>query len=109
MAQVQRSGKSSKSAGNAVSGKPQSAPIARGDAEPDPALVDAGQDTIGGDLRHRLISEAAYRIYAERGYVDGYDLDDWLQAEAAVDHPMSADALHDSDAAVQRIPPAGRP
>ena len=33
-----------------------------------------------------MISEAAYRRFAERGYEDGYDQDDWLQAEEDVDH-----------------------
>ena len=43
---------------------------------------------IGDELRHRMISEAAYQRYAERGYVDGLELDDWLQAEAEVDHRL---------------------
>lgn len=43
---------------------------------------------IGGELRHRMISEAAYQLYAERGYVDGLELDDWLQAEAEVDRQL---------------------
>lgn len=43
---------------------------------------------IGDELRHRMISEAAYQLYAERGYVDGLELDDWLQAEAEVDHRL---------------------
>jgi hypothetical protein len=33
-----------------------------------------------------MISEAAYALYAQRGYVDGYDVEDWLAAEAEVDH-----------------------
>ena len=37
------------------------------------------------DLRHRMVSEAAYYLYAQRGYTDGFDLDDWLVAEAQVD------------------------
>ena len=37
---------------------------------------------------HRMISEAAYQLYAERGYVDGLELDDWLQAEAEVDRRL---------------------
>jgi len=37
------------------------------------------------DLRHRMISEAAYYMYTQRGYADGYDLDDWLEAEAQVE------------------------
>ncbi|HJU21843.1 MAG TPA: DUF2934 domain-containing protein [Casimicrobiaceae bacterium] len=51
-----------------------------------PFVDGSAEDAIDGELRHRLISEAAYRLYAERGYADGYDVDDWLQAEAAVDH-----------------------
>jgi len=49
-------------------------------------FAEGAQDAIDADLRHRMISEAAYRRYAERGYADGYDLDDWLQSEAEVDH-----------------------
>jgi hypothetical protein len=43
-------------------------------------------ETLDADERHRMISEAAYELYMQRGYCDGYDLDDWLQAEAQVDH-----------------------
>ena len=43
-------------------------------------------DKLDPDLRHRMISEAAYHLYAQRGYIDGYHLDDWLQAEAQIDH-----------------------
>jgi hypothetical protein len=52
----------------------------------DQPFEEGAHDMIDADLRHRMISEAAYRHYAERGYEDGYDLDDWLQAEAEVDH-----------------------
>ena len=41
------------------------------------------------DLRFRMISEAAYRLYAQRGYVEGFELDDWFQAEAEVDRMLS--------------------
>jgi len=53
---------------------------------PDQPFAEGAQDAIDADLRHRMISEAAYHRYAERGYSDGYDVDDWLQAEAEVDH-----------------------
>ena len=56
------------------------------EAESDQPFAEGAQDAIDPDLRHRMISEAAYHRYAERGYEDGYDLDDWLQAEADVDH-----------------------
>ncbi len=49
-------------------------------------FAEGAHDELDPDLRHRLISEAAYHLYEQRGYSDGYDLDDWLQAEAQVDH-----------------------
>jgi hypothetical protein len=53
--------------------------------EPDQPFVEGAQDKIDLDLRHRMISEVAYHRYMDRGYADGYDVDDWLQAEAEVD------------------------
>ena len=32
-----------------------------------------------------MISEAAYHLYEKRGFVEGHAMDDWLEAEAAVD------------------------
>lgn len=58
------------------------------DDAPDQPFAEGAQDTIDPDLRHRMISEAAYHRYIERGYADDYDLDDWLEAEAAVDHVL---------------------
>jgi Protein of unknown function (DUF2934) len=49
-------------------------------------FVEGAQDMLDPDLRHRLISETAYRHLTERGYADGYEADDWLEAEAEVDH-----------------------
>ena len=51
------------------------------------------------DLRHRLISEAAYALFAQRGYRDGYDVDDWLEAEARIDG-----TLGDREAPMQEEP-----
>jgi hypothetical protein len=53
---------------------------------PDQPFVEGALDGIDPDLRHRMISEAAYHRYVERGYSDADDLDDWFQAEADVDH-----------------------
>ena len=53
---------------------------------PDQPFAQGAHDEIDPDLRQRMISEAAYRHYAERNYADGGDQDDWLQAEAEVDH-----------------------
>ncbi len=61
-------------------------PAPETDQLPDQPFVEGAHDVIDSDLRHRMISETAYRMYTERGYVDGFDVDDWLQAEAEVDH-----------------------
>ena len=65
---------------------PTIAPEQDPEATPDQPFVEGAQDAIDADLRHRMISEAAFHRYTERGYAEGYDLDDWLQAEAEVDH-----------------------
>ncbi len=41
------------------------------------------------EQREAMIREAAYHRYAKRGYTPGHDLDDWLAAEAELDHKMS--------------------
>ena len=43
---------------------------------------DGISDEIDPDLHHRLItvSETTYKLYLQRGYCDGYDIDDRLQA-----------------------------
>ena len=63
-----------------------------GDALDQP-FEEGSHDQIDPDLRHRLISEAAFELYKQRGYESGYELDDWLQAEAQVDHLL----LHGSN------------
>jgi predicted acyl esterase len=62
------------------------APEGDADQAPDQPFAEGAYDAVDPDLRHRMISEAAYRRYVERDYADGYDVDDWLQAEADVDH-----------------------
>jgi hypothetical protein len=54
--------------------------------EADMPFVEGADDSLDPDLRHRMISEAAYYLFTQRGYADGYEVDDWLQAEAQVDH-----------------------
>lgn len=53
---------------------------------PDQPFAEGVGDQLDPDLRHRLISEAAFHRQTERGYDEGYDREDWLEAEAAVDH-----------------------
>src|SRR5512135_3601260 len=60
-----------------------------GGSVPDRPFAEGAQDTTDPALRHRMIGEAAYRRYVERGYADGHDLDDWLQAEADVERLLA--------------------
>jgi len=55
-------------------------------SEPDQPFEEGAHDSIDPDLRHRLISEAAFDLYTQRGFVDGFDVEDWLSAEAQVEH-----------------------
>jgi hypothetical protein len=46
------------------------------------------QSLSGGvtlEERHRLISEAAYHRAEQRGFIEGFELEDWLAAEAEID------------------------
>jgi hypothetical protein len=36
------------------------------------------------ELTEELIRKRAYKLFEQRGYKHGHDLDDWLQAEAEV-------------------------
>lgn len=40
------------------------------------------------EQREVMIREAAYYHYAQRGFAPGHDLDDWLAAEAEIEHRM---------------------
>ena len=67
---------------------PRSTPILDESAENGAELPfeEGARDVIDPDLRHRMISETAYGMYVQRGYEDGHDQEDWLAAEAAVEH-----------------------
>ena len=90
MAQTQKAGPASKR-GAPVQGSEHPRSVATIEEEPprEQPFVEGAQDSIDVDLRHRMISEEAYRLYAARGYIDGYDVDDWLQAEASIDHLLT--------------------
>jgi Protein of unknown function (DUF2934) len=44
-------------------------------------MVDGNEET--DQLRQR-IAQRAYQLYAARGYLDGYDVQDWLEAEKEI-------------------------
>ena len=55
-------------------------------------MEDAPGAGAGADLepnvRYRMISEAAYHRYVDRGCADGFENDDWLAAEADVEREL---------------------
>jgi hypothetical protein len=55
-------------------------------------------EIVDPSVRHRMISDAAYALYARRGNVEGHDLEDWLTAEAEVDR-LLLDRYADASAA----------
>jgi hypothetical protein len=77
-------------AGNAAPPHPRSVPGIKPESEispePEQPFREGARDEIDPDLRHRMISETAYHLLAERGYADGFEVEDWQQAEASVDH-----------------------
>jgi len=64
------------------------APQDSAQADPDLPFAEGVHDAINPDLRHRLVSAAAFDRYAKRGYVDGYDQEDWFSAEDEIDHQL---------------------
>ena len=63
---------------------PRPIPTLPADDAPD---IDDTPD-IEPEVRYRMVSEAAYHRYLDRGCVDGYDVDDWLAAEADVEREL---------------------
>lgn len=45
------------------------------------------------EQRETMIREAAYYHFVERGYATGHDLDDWLAAEAELNHGTPTESL----------------
>ena len=48
------------------------------------------------ELTEDIIRERAYRLFEQRGYEHGHDLEDWLQAEAEITGKKSARADQDT-------------
>ena len=56
----------------------------------DPSLPFSEACGVDAEMRDRMITEAAYYRAEERGFVSGYELEDWLEAEAEVDQSLSS-------------------
>jgi hypothetical protein len=46
-------------------------------------------------MREALIRLAAYSFYERRGFIDGHELEDWLQAEMEIDRRAAAGVAND--------------
>lgn len=54
------------------------------------------------EQREKMIREAAYYRYAQRGYTPGHELDDWIEAEAALENMTDEFADFPPDIEVQQ-------
>jgi hypothetical protein len=53
------------------------------------------EESEAGRPTPEAIAKRAYELYLQRGSVPGYELDDWLQAEAELTAAAAADAAED--------------
>ena len=78
---------------------PQSAPSGATDATAAGALdvqaTEARSWQDDPETREALIRLAAYSFYERRGFIDGHELEDWLQAEMEIDRRAAAAAHAD--------------
>ena len=77
-------------ASNSLPADMRTIPESEGKPESEAVFSEDARAEMDDDLRHRIISEAAYNLYAQRGYVDGFEVDDWLQAESEVGRILGA-------------------
>ena len=60
--------------------------------EPVDSQPEVNDHKLTGERIHEIIERRAYELYQQRGEVEGYQLKDWLQAEAEVLALINADA-----------------
>ncbi|MEI7868621.1 MAG: DUF2934 domain-containing protein [Candidatus Methylumidiphilus sp.] len=61
---------------------------------PSPAFSEPSTvDPVEAEIRNRMVAEAAYYRAEARGFADGYELEDWLDAEAEIDLTIPLSAL----------------
>jgi HSP20 family protein len=51
---------------------------------------------------HQIIARRAYELFRARGFIDGHDLDDWLQAESEIVKPVPLEISETEDAITVR-------
>jgi hypothetical protein len=69
---------------------------ASAEGAPDAPTTEASAWQDDPEAREALIRLAAYNFYERRGFIDGHELADWLQAEMEIDRRAATGA--DADA-----------
>jgi hypothetical protein len=59
---------------------------------PDAPATEASAWQDDPQMREALIRLAAYSFYERRGFIEGHELEDWLQAEMEIDRRAAAGA-----------------
>lgn len=49
---------------------------------------------LDADMRRHMIAESAYFRAEKRGFLTGYEIQDWLEAEAEIDLTFPSSAMH---------------
>ena len=65
-----------------------------GDLVRESAPVSGASVGIGPEERYRMIAEAAYFRAERRAFTVGGELDDWIEAEAAIDRLIESGGSH---------------
>ena len=80
--------------------------VAQYEAQQSSTAVGSGEKTLDSSERaleiRQSIAVRAYQLFESRGRVDGYDLEDWLQAESEVLLPISAKTYEFEDEWITR-------
>lgn len=61
----------------------ESEPLAHAPTIEQPAALPLPSEITERELQSR-VRDLAYQLYVQRGYVDGHDLEDWLEAESII-------------------------
>ncbi len=68
---------------------------ASAEGAPDAPATEARAWQDDPQTREALIRLAAYGFYERRGFIDGHELEDWLQAEMEIDRRAAAGVAND--------------
>jgi hypothetical protein len=71
----------------------KTSPISHTSPWPAEAAAHAHPSPVDLEIRNRMIAEAAYYRAEARGFATGYELEDWLEAEAEIDQSFPPSAL----------------